>query len=107
MAKQKIFPALIFFFLSDSFLLMIFLFILEPETLVTMCLILDFYNHFKEQGGFPGGPVVKNPPANARSIGSIPEDLQLSPCTPSTVPTLLEPVLHTREANAVGALGPR
>ena len=26
----------------------------------------------KRVGGFPGGPVVKNPPCNARDIGLIP-----------------------------------
>jgi len=26
----------------------------------------------KEEGGFPGGPVVKNPPANAGDLGLIP-----------------------------------
>ena len=40
-------------------------------------------------GGFPGGPVVKNPPSNAGDMGSIPgggtkiphATGQLSPCT--------------------------
>ena len=43
---------------------------------------------------FPGGPVVKNPPSNARDVGSIPgrgtkiphAAGQLSPCTTTTEP---------------------
>ena len=45
---------------------------------------------------FPGGPVVKNPPANAGDIGSIPgsgktphAEEQLSPCTTTTEATCL------------------
>ena len=103
MARQKILLALIFFFfLSGSFLLMIFLLILEPETLVIIYLILDFYNHFKKQGSFPGGPVVKKPPANARDIGSIPEDLQPSQCATTAETTLLEPVLCNKRSQCDG-----
>ena len=32
--------------------------------------IMDKYQEYI--GGFPGGPVVKNPPVKARDIGSIP-----------------------------------
>ena len=81
---------------------MIFLLILEPETLVIIYLILDFYNHFKKQGSFPGGPVVKKPPANARDIGSIPEDLQPSPCATTAETTLLEPVLCNKRSQCDG-----
>ena len=43
-------------------------------------------------GGFPGGPVVKNPPSNAGDTGSIPGQAnkiphgvgQLSPCATTT-----------------------
>ena len=54
---------------------------------------------------FPGGPVVKNPPANAEDMGSIPglgrfhmlHADQLSPSTSITEPACLEPVLgHKR-----------
>ena len=43
--------------------------------------------------GFPEGPVVKNLPANARDMGSIPDlgkshVLQLNPCTITTGPAL-------------------
>ena len=45
--------------------------------------------------GFPGAPVVKNPPCNARDTGSIPDlgrshmlTEQLSPCTTNTEPVL-------------------
>ena len=30
-------------------------------------------NSFKKSWGFPGGPVVKNPPAKAGDMGSIPD----------------------------------
>ena len=44
-----------------------------------------------EDGDFPGGSVVKNPPANARDTSSIPDlgrshMLQLSPCATTTEP---------------------
>ena len=51
---------------------------------------------------FPACPVVKNSPANAADMGSIPglEDPtcheQLSPCTTTTEPTHPEPTLHKR-----------
>ena len=39
----------------------------------TVCLPLLCAGHFKNKyEDFPGGPVVKNPPANVRDIGSIP-----------------------------------
>ena len=48
-----------------------------------------------KQEGFPGGTVVKNPPANAGDYGfepwsgRIPHAAeQLSPCTPTTEPAL-------------------
>ena len=31
-----------------------------------------YFSHFKNQGDFPGGAVVKNPPANAGDMGSSP-----------------------------------
>ena len=37
---------------------------MEPQT--------KFVNHDQLKGGFPGGLVVKNPPANARDMGLIP-----------------------------------
>ena len=54
--------------------------------------------------GFPGGPVVKNPPANIGDMGSIP-DLgtktpyvaeQLSSCGTTPEPKHLEPVCNKR-----------
>ena len=54
--------------------------------------------------GFPGGPVVKNPPANVGDMGSIP-DLgtkipyvaeQLSSCATTTEPKHPEPVCNKR-----------
>ena len=39
--------------------------------------------------GFPGGSVVKNPPANAGDMGLIPHAAdQLSPCTTAIKPVL-------------------
>ena len=41
--------------------------------------------------GFPGGPVVRNPPANERATGSITAPHaagQLSPCSTSTEPVV-------------------
>ena len=39
----------------------------------TICLPLLCVRHFKNKyEDFPGGPVVKNPPANVGGIGSIP-----------------------------------
>ena len=51
------------------------------------CTILLFKEHHK---GFPGGAVVKNPPANAGDMGGkIPHAVeQLSPCTATTEPAL-------------------
>ena len=37
---------------------------MEPRT--------RFVNHYQLKGDFPGGSVVKNPPANARDVGLIP-----------------------------------
>ena len=37
---------------------------MEPQT--------KFVNHCHLKEGFPGGSVVKNPPANARDVGLIP-----------------------------------
>ena len=51
---------------------------------------------------FPGGPVVKNPPANAGDTGSIPSpgkfhvSGQLGPYATTTEPKRLEPVVHKR-----------
>ena len=51
----------------------------------------------KNDTGLPGGPVVKNPPANAGDTGSIPvqEDPhateQLNPCSTITQPAHLKP----------------
>ena len=59
--------------------------------------------------GFPGGAVVKNPPANAGDIGfepwsgKIPHAAeQLSPCATTT-----EPTRHTTEAHAPRARAPQ
>ena len=41
-------------------------------------------------GGFPGGPVVKNPPANAGDIGSIPGWGR-----PLSIPPATNPVRHS------------
>ena len=58
----------------------------------------------KKASGFPGGPVVKNWPANGGDMGSIP-DLetkiphtmgQLSSCAHLLKPLQLDPVLHKR-----------
>ena len=56
----------------------------------------------------PGGSVVKNPPANAGGMGSIPDRRkiscavkQLSPCTTATEPVLYSPRSATREATAM------
>ena len=56
------------------------------------CTIL---NELSENQDFPGGPVVKNPPANAGDTGSIlgPERFphaakRLSPCATTTEPAL-------------------
>ena len=61
----------------------------------------------------PGGPMVKNLPANAGDTGSIPGQRtkishavgQLSPCAATTEPACLEPVLrkrsHCRKARAL------
>ena len=61
-------------------------------------------------GDFPGGPVVKNPPSNARDTGSIPgwgtkipqEAGQLSPR-----PQLLSPHAATTEPTRSGAYMPQ
>ena len=40
------------------------------------CLLLHYHHHHyfkKHWGGFPGGPVIKNPPAIAKDIGVIPD----------------------------------
>ena len=44
---------------------------LEPEDLVHFC-IGGFHNVKNKISGFPGGTVVKNPPANAGDLGSSP-----------------------------------
>ena len=53
-------------------------------------------------GDFPGGAVVKNPPANAGDMGSIP-DLERSHMPQGNyarAPQLLKPARHTREATS-------
>ena len=58
--------------------------------------------------GLPGGPVVKNKPANAedmRSISSSGTKIvhavgQLSPCATNTEPAGLEPVLHNKRSHS-------
>ena len=53
----------------------------------------------RHYGGFPGGSVVKNLPANAGDMGLIPgwswniphATEQLSPCTTATEPVILSP----------------
>ena len=56
---------------------------------------LDYKLDFKIGRGFPGGAVVKNPPANAGDTGSCPGPgrsqcaaEQLSPCATTTEPAL-------------------
>ena len=39
--------------------------------MLTMCLYYSNYLHVSTYLGFPGGSVVKNPPDNARDVGSI------------------------------------
>ena len=53
--------------------------------------ILQYKINIFKKGNFPGGPVVKNPPANAGDLSSIPGQ-------PSLVPQLLSPRATTREA---------
>ena len=56
---------------------------------------------------FPGGPVVKNPPANAGNMGLIPGPRtqiphatgQLSPCATATEPWHLEPVFWLKRSH--------
>ena len=63
-------------------------------------------NFIKTLGrGFPGGSVVKNPPANAGDMGWIPGSReipqateQLSPCTTTTEPVLQSPCITVTEA---------
>ena len=63
-------------------------------------------NFIKTLGrGFPGGSVVKNPPANAGDMGWIPGSReipqateQLSPCTTTTEPVFQSPGISTTEA---------
>ena len=53
---------------------------------------------------FPGGPLAKNPPANAGDMGSIPglphASEQLSMCTTTPEPALENPQATTTEAHA-------
>ena len=48
----------------------------QRKSYITLCLAMNFYiqqkNHIEEKVDLPGGPVVKNPPANAGDTGSIP-----------------------------------
>ena len=74
----------------------------------------------KKNWGFPGGLVVKNPPANAGDMGSIP-DLErshmpqgnlawvpqlLNLCSKAHVPQLLSPHAPTTEAHMPSASAP-
>ena len=58
---------------------------------------------------FPGGPVVKNLPANAGSMGSVPvwEDFichgSSSPCATTTEPTRLESMLCNKKSHCTRA----
>ena len=58
----------------------------------------------KKDQGFPGGSVVKNPPANAGDTGSVPNlgrshmPRQLNPCFTIAEPVLLSPGTTTSEA---------
>ena len=63
---------------------------------------------------FPGGAVVKNPPANARGhgvepwSGKIPHAAeQLSPCTTTTEPVLWSPQATTTEPTRRNYWSPR
>ena len=57
--------------------------------------------------GFPSGPLVKNPPADTGDMGLIPDQGtkiphasgQLSPCTTTTEPMYLEPVLCNKRSH--------
>jgi len=53
---------------------------------------VDFYLNKKRQKiwGFPGGPVVKNLPCNARDIGSVPGQ-ENATCLGATEPKLWSP----------------
>ena len=43
------------------------------RTYYILCLFLEMYSEVKKcRGGFPGGAVVKDPPANAGDTGSSP-----------------------------------
>ena len=52
----------------------------------------EYFSALKRNEGFPGGAVVKNPPANAGDTGSGGKSPhaaeQLSPCTTTTEPAL-------------------
>ena len=47
--------------------------------------------------------MVKNPPANAENMGSVPDGgsamTQLNPCTTTTEPACLDPVLHSKRSH--------
>ena len=62
--------------------------------------------YIKLNGDFPGGAVVKNPPANAGDTGLSPgpgrSRMQLSPCSTTT-----EPVLQSQQATTADAWVPR
>ena len=65
---------------------------------------INYNLYFKNMWDFPGGPVVKNPPAKAGDIGSIPTPgsphagEQLSPCSRVREPQLMSPWATTTEA---------
>ena len=51
---------------------------------------IDIYTQLYLKLGFPGGPVAKNPPANAGDMGSIPgQEAKIPTCCRAT-----EPVYH-------------
>ena len=64
---------------------------------------------FKKIQGFPGGPVVKNPPANAGDMGSIPGPGRFHMLQGSwaCVPQLLSPRAAATEAVLSGACAPQ
>ena len=49
-----------------------------------------------ECGNFPGGPVVKNPPSNARETGSIPHDSE--ELSPSATPREAHETMKTQHS---------
>ena len=79
---------------------------------IRLCCTDQQASHFSSQNhkvGFPGGPVVKNPPANAGDTGSIPGPgrFHMPQGSWAHEPQLLSPGAATREATARSSPAPR